>query len=205
MKLFVLLFVMILLVGCSKSEQNEEVEVKPSKQEKIITMLESIENYEAEVIVTYFSNKNINKYQMLQQVKKGVGYRIVVTTPESVAGNITISDASGVVQINTRLNLRFEQAAGQNEERSSIILTNFAEEFLSSSEQQIENMGNITILTIDRVHTNPYMANFALWLDSETLTPLRLNTYDIEGELRIEVIYQNIAINIDDTNWGLQS
>ena len=196
--LFIL--ISIILIGCATESEKEKTPQEPSKEAKIIEYLQNINKFEADVIVTYFSNKNINKYRMLQQVESMVGYTITITEPERVAGNITIATAEGIMQKNTRLNLSFSQEARDSNVSSSIILTNFVDTFLSSSDKIINDHGDIIKLTVKLDGDNLYAAASSLWLDRETLTPKRLNTYDIDNGLRIEVIFLSINIERGDYN-----
>jgi len=160
-------------------------------------MLENLQNYKATATVKYISNKNINQYEVIQYVKSSGHYRIEVTAPDNMAGNITISDTTQVAQIHTRLNLKHSLELTENKERSSIILTNFIHNFLNCNERRNFSDGYATTLEIDIPSTHPYIATATLEIDNTALTPIRLTTYDVNQEARIEVIYNTFEINIE--------
>jgi len=130
----------------------------------------------------------------LKHVNSDGKYRIEVLAPESVLGNITISDTINTVQNNKSLGTQIKTASNNNQ-RSSLFITNFAHYFATNPLEPIQS-DDETILRALLNSDNPYIHTQSLTFDNKLLTPTRLVTYDVNGEERIVVIFKNFVYNV---------
>ncbi|MCL2461659.1 MAG: hypothetical protein FWF44_03270 [Defluviitaleaceae bacterium] len=177
--------------------------------EKIQTMLVNLTSFKADASVEYKSNKGSNTYDTLQQCRITGEYRIEVTGPKKVAGNVSIFDGKVISQFNTNISGRVNVTATENQERSEILLTNFIKNYLSSQEVSI-SVANIaseqcTVLEAAIPGNHPYLATEKLWVDNTTLKPVQLVIYDQQSSERIIVTYKTFEYNIqlDDSLFKL--
>ena len=193
-KLFApLLLVGLLLLSACGTGLNQ------SAYEKIHSQLLKMETYEATAAVTFVSNKNSHEYETLQQCKSSGEYRIEVTGPEKVAGNVTIFDGKVICQYNGRTEGKMSIASAEAPERAEIFLTSFVRNYIKSQEVSVSaaNMDDsaCTVLEATIPGEHPYLRTEKLWVDNETLKPVRLVIYDPDGGERILVTYRSFEYN----------
>jgi len=197
--LFAMLAAILLFAGCrgtggaKRGDQNA--------YEKIQAMLVGLTSFRSEATVEYKSNKGSNVYETTQQCKITGEYRIEVTGPEKVAGNVSVSDGKTISQFNKNLSGRITITTKENQERSEILLTNFIKNYLSSQEVSI-SVANIatnqcTVLEAAIPGGHPYIASEKLWIDNKTLKPVQLTIYDPQGSERILVTYNSFEYNVE--------
>ncbi|MDR2899329.1 MAG: hypothetical protein LBU94_03365, partial [Clostridiales bacterium] len=140
-KLFRLAAIFIVLTvifsGCSILKSNDGV-ADTSAYEKIQKTLMDMKSYQAQAQVKYISNKNENEYDTLQQCKITGEYRIEVTGPENVKGNVTLSDGKTICQFNPNVSSKIAVGSKESPERSEIFLTSFIKNYVNSNEVSLE-------------------------------------------------------------------
>ena len=202
---FLMSFVTIILVfsGCSMFKSDGSTS-DANAYEKIQKQLMSMKSYQSEATVKYISNKNTNEYETLQQCKITGEYRIEVTGPENVKGNITLSDGETICQFNPNVSGKIAVGTTDSPERSELFLTSFIKNYLSSKEVSLEvsnfGEGRATILEASVPGSHPYLSSEKLWVDNETHKPIQLIIYDPDGAERLVVTYKNFEYNpnLDD-------
>jgi outer membrane lipoprotein-sorting protein len=196
--LFFLATAVAFLAGCSSYSGTGQSDV--NIYEKIQKRLVKLETYRSEATVEYKSNKGTNVYDTLQQCKAGGQYRVEVTGPKNVAGNVTLSDGKVIAQFNPKISGKISVGVKENPERSEIFLTSFIKNYLNSQEVSVTagnfNNGKCTILEADVPGDHPYLATEKLWVDNKTLNPVKLVVYDPDLSERIVVNYNSFDYNI---------
>jgi len=197
---FALVILMVVASGCSAISRSEP-EDNRNAYERIHEKLVGLQTYRAEVTVEYISNRGSNVYETLQQASSDGRYRIEVTGPENVAGSVTVFDGQTIAQFNPRVSGRVAMSARENPERSEIFLTSFIRNYLGSKDVSISvasfGQGNFTVLETVVPGNHPYMASSRLWVDNQTLDPVRLVIYDRDGTQRVIVNYKTFEYNVD--------
>ena len=190
-----MLALMVLTAGCGVRADNR------TAYEKIQEKLISMETYEAEADITYISNKNSHTYETKQQCRMSGEYRIEVTAPERVAGNVTVCDGKTIAQFNERVAGKISVSANEAMERIELFLTSFIKNYVRSQEVSIAvaNIDNepCTVLEASIPGEHPYLRSEKLWVDNTTLKPVRLIIYDSNGSERIVVTYKSFEYNIN--------
>ena len=169
--------------------------------ERIQRMLIELENYRAIATVEYRSNKGTNTYETVQHARITGEYRIEVTATANVAGSVTTSDGAQIFQFNSRVNGRVSLMVQEAPERSEIFLTSFIRNYLQSEEVSVSvadmEEGVRTVFEADVPGDHPYLATARLWVDNETLVPVKLIIFDQDGAERIVVTYHVFEYNVD--------
>ncbi len=186
----------LLQTGCAGLNEALKPEREETAAEKIQNELNNLQTYQSEATVEYISNKGRNAYDTVQQCKAQGQYRIEVVGPERAVGNITLSDGSTIYQYNARINAKVSVAVKENQERSEIFLTSFIKNYAAENGGHSENAENFTVLEAKVPGEHPYLATEKLWVDNETLKPVKLVVYDPNGGERIVVTYKTFAYNV---------
>jgi len=179
--------------------------------EKVQNMLLKLTTYEAAATVTFISNKNSHEYETLQHGKITGEYRIEVTGPEKVAGNVTVFDGKVICQFNGRTSGKMTVASAEAPERAELFLTSFIKNYVKSQEVSISvaNMDEsvCTVLEASIPGEHPYLRTEKLWVDNKTLKPVQLAIYDPDGGERILVTYRSFEYNkvLDDALFTVTS
>jgi outer membrane lipoprotein-sorting protein len=168
--------------------------------EKIQTIMVNMKTYESQATVEYKSNKGSNTYETVQKCRSTGEYRVEVVGPDKVAGNITISDGKTIYQYNTRLSGKIAVATKESLERSEIFFTSFIKNYLQSMDTAVSvaKISNDPCTVLEAVipGDHPYLATEKLWVDNETLKPVKLIIYDPQGSERILVTYKTFEYNV---------
>ena len=85
--------IMILMSGCSS-----KAEGKVTDEESALNFLQSLEGYEAQVNVVFFSNRGEKEYVVHQRVRADGQYRLEILEPEAFRGVITVCDGTQIQQ-----------------------------------------------------------------------------------------------------------
>lgn len=198
------MFLLILVAGLAACRSREAAEPEPTIYQQIHQRLVNLQTYRAFATVEYISNKGTNTYETIQHGRITGEYRVEVTAPEHVAGNITSSDGQHIYQFNTRVNGRVMILAGESKERSEIFITAFIRNWKSSQETSVTvanlGEGQYTILEAVIPGSHPYLATQKLWVSNETFLPAKLIIFDPSGTERIVVTYHQFEYNIELDN-----
>jgi len=173
-----------------------------STHEKVQKMLTELESYEAETTITRISNKGENTYGAKQWYLISGEYKMEITSPDDVAGNYTIYNGSKVCQYNPKMNTAVAIEVEENQARNELFLGQFIKNYLKSEEVAIhvvENLeeGTSTVLEAIIPGSYKYTATEKLWIDNKTILPTRLVIYDIDGNERYIVEYNEFVYNND--------
>lgn len=190
----------VILSGCAFLPGDDSAgEVDVSAYERIHEALMNMHSFQAEATIRYISNKNTNEYITHQQARMSGEYRIEVTGPEDVAGNITVFDGKTIYQFNPSVSERIAVSVRETPERSQVFLTSFIKNYIASQEVSVAagnfDEGAATIFEAPIPGTHPYMATQRLWVDNETLNPIQLIVYDADGVERIVITYTSFEYN----------
>jgi outer membrane lipoprotein-sorting protein len=196
-----LLLTAILLAGCGKTPGNTEERLEATVYVQIQRALTEMKNYKSSATIEYISNKGTNQYEILQASRATGEYRVEVTGPENVAGNITVFDGATIYQFNPRVAGRVSVGVKENQERSEIFVTSFVRNYLRSQEVSVSagSFGESRSTALEAIvpGDHPYLSTEKLWVDNETLKPVKLAIYDPEGSERIIVTFNTFEYNVE--------
>lgn len=186
----------LFLTGCTLSELKELAPLPLlTQEEQVLEKLSGLENFKAVVTAEYLSNKNINTYELIQVGTNTGAYYIEVTAPQRLKGSVMLSDNTHIYQLNTLLGEAHHLGTSERKERSTLLLTNFIA-YLPLAETQILASEDETVVQVFLPTNHVYLHSKRLTLDNDTLTPIRLVTYDINDQPRVIVTYREFFYNI---------
>jgi outer membrane lipoprotein-sorting protein len=185
------------VAGCSSARRDLP---KQTAYERVQKTLIELTSYRARATVEYKSNKGSNVYEVLQHSRITGEYRVEVTGPDMVAGSVTCSDGQRIYQYNNRVNGRVSLLVKESQERSEIFVTSFIKNYLTSQEVSISvaslGEGQCTVLEAVIPGSHPYLASQKLWMDNETLKPVKMVIYDPDGAERVIVTFNAFEYNV---------
>lgn len=182
-----IIFILILLMFYSKINKNEE---SGNNNNNILNM----SSYKANIEVTIKSNKNTNKYKMIQEYKKGEYSKQVVEEPEQIYG-LTVEYKDNNLKVeNTKLNLTNIYENYNYITENNLFLNEFVEDYNNSDKREMEEKNDEIILyTNCRNSDNKYQANKILTIDKETNKPKKLEVQDINKNTTVYILYNEIS------------
>jgi len=196
--------ILILLFATSCSGQGLPGPSNPEEMnafEQISRKLMEMQNFRAIATIEYHSNKGVNVYEVIQHARVTGEYRVEVTAPQQVAGSVTASDGNQIVQFNSRVNGRVSLMVQETPERSEIFLTSFVRNYLQCNEISVSvadmEQGLRTVFEATVPGNHHYLAISRLWVDNETLLPVKLVIFDQDGAERIVVTYHVFEFNVE--------
>ena len=196
-----LFMLMLVITACSVGGLRGPADAQEiSAFEQIQRKLMEMQDFRAIATVEYHSNKGVNVYETIQHARMTGEYRIEVTAPAHVAGSVTASDGRQILQFNSRVNGRVSLTIQETPERSEIFLTSFIRNYLQSEEVSVsvadmdEGVRTVFEATVPGGH--PYLATQRLWVDNETLLPVKLIIFDPDGAERVVVTYHVFEYNV---------
>jgi len=181
-------------IGATKADSQNTYQ----KMQAIFT---NVRSYACEATVEYKSNKGSNVYDTTQKCKTTGEYRVEVVGPDNVSGNVTLSDGKTIYQYNKRISGKISVATKESQERSEIFFTSFIKNYLKSAETSMSAAkvegDPCTVFEALIPGTHPYLASEKLWIDNQTLKPVKLIIYDPQGSERIIVTYKTFDYNVE--------
>ena len=155
----------------------------------------NVSSYKARVKVSIKSNKNSNFYEFEQEVKGQSYSRQYTLSPDSLAGMEIIYENGIITLKNTKYNLSQIYNNYPYVVTNSLFLTSFIEGYRNSeTKSAIEIDGKIQMSYISEI--NKYNNKQILYIDKSSLEPTNLQIFDINNEIKVDIIYNEIELNI---------
>lgn len=180
------------LTGCQKEEPLTELQ---SIQQQLLSM----DGYYCTATLTRSSNKSEKVYETEQYVKSTGEYKLELTAPNDVAGNYTIYDGKQICQYNPTLNSSIIKDIPYDKSRNELFLNQFMENYIKSNDVEVtvSNIDNSNCIVLEAIITgdDTALSHEKLWIDTETMLPIRLSIYDKEDNERYRLEYDNFEYN----------
>ena len=178
---------------------NSNYKTKQNGNNKNIQEIEqyilNVTSYKAKIKVTVISNKNTNFYEFEQEVKSGSYSKQLALLPESLAGMEIIYENGIITVKNAQYNLSKVYENYPYVTTNSLFLTSFIEGFRNAEDKEIkEEDGKIQMTYMPKL--NKYNNKQILYIDKASLKPKNLKIYDVNNELKVDIIYNEIELNI---------
>lgn len=178
--------------ACAKEEPMTEMEA-------IQKALAEMEGYSCTAELTRTSNKGQNTYGTKQYYKSTGEYRLELTSPESVAGNYTVFDGQRICQHNPRLGSSIIKDVPESQHRNELFLGQFVKNYMQSEGVSVEAAAldetKCAVLEAVIPGNDAAVATEKLWVDRESLLPVRFVIYDADGEERYRLDYEEFVFN----------
>ena len=156
-----------------------------------------LKHYEAVATISFLKDKQPNTIKMKQIAQEDGKYEMILIEPDHLKGTSYKYDGQKLMAYYDVLDQTVEQkvSIAQNE----VLLTSFAKRYVSSEhikKQEVQLNGNKMITYEVPIEGNfKYLSKEKIWLEEKNLTPVQLVLYDDEGNITMEVIYDEVKYN----------
>ena len=186
---FVLLFA---VCACSREKNLTELE-------EIQRQLAEMEGYTCTATLIRQTGNGEKTYETKQYYKSTGEYRLELTAPETVAGNYTVFDGDRICQHNPRVNNSIIRDVPESQHRSELFLGQFIKNYMQSEGVSVEtaSFDSAKCIVLEAVipGNDDGLATEKLWVDRETLLPVRFVIYDAGGKERYQMEYHEFTFN----------
>ncbi|MCJ7855515.1 hypothetical protein MUJ63_04280 [Lachnospiraceae bacterium NSJ-143] len=182
-----------LLCGCFSPGKAD------TPMEKIQERLNSMQGYYCTADLTRFSSKGESKFGVKQYFKMTGQYRMEMVSPDEVAGNFTVYDGKTICQYNPRVKGKIVQDVPENKARNELFLGQFVKNYMNSEgvSLAVSNIGESRCTVLEAVipGDNKFTSTEKLWIDNETLNPVKLVIYDADGKEKYIIEYNEFQFD----------
>lgn len=186
LSLLLSLFLLGSIAACQKAEPLSE---SAAIQKKLAEM----EGYACTATLTRISAKGEKTYETKQYYKSTGEYRLELTAPAAVAGNYTIFDGARLCQYNPKLESSIIKDVPESQQRNELFLGQFIRNYMQSEGVALEaaalDEAKCVVLEAIIPGNDAAIAAEKLWVDRESLLPVRFVLYDAEGQERYILDY----------------
>ena len=155
----------------------------------------NVNSYKAKIKVTVKSNKNVNFYELKQEVKANNETKQIALSPKDLEG-IEISYKDGTIQVkNTRYNLTTIYKNYPYISDNSMYLTSFIEGYKKAENKEIKEVDNKIELSYE-TKKNKYNNKQKLYINKSTLLPENMQILNINNDTKVDILYNEIELNI---------
>ncbi len=180
------------VAACQKEEPLTELEA-------IQKQLAEMEGYACTATLTRISGKEEKTYETQQYYKSTGEYRLELTAPEAVAGNYTVFDGKRICQYNPKLDSSIIKDVPESQQRNELFLGQFVKNYMQSEGVSVETAAldesRCVVLEAVIPGNDPAIATEKLWVDRESLLPVRFILYDADGNERYKMDYTTFTFN----------
>ncbi len=186
------------IAACSRQEPMTELEA-------IQKQLAEMEGYSCTATLTRTNDRGTQTYETNQYYKSTGEYRLELTAPQHVAGNYTIFDGNRACQYNHRLDSSIIKNVPESQHRNELFLGQFISNYMQSEGVSVEaaSLDESRCIILEAVipGNDANLSTEKLWVDRESLLPVRFVIYDTDGEARYQMDYTAFTFNpqFDDT------
>jgi outer membrane lipoprotein-sorting protein len=193
--ILLILLVIIFLIIIFKNMTKKSKSGNNMDSQEIVDYILNINSYLAKVEVTVNSNKNTNKYILLQEYNTENGCIQEVLEPNNIAGvKIIIKDNNLTIE-NTNLNLQTIFENYQGLEDNSLDLINFINDYKINSSSNFEEENGEIIMNTTENNNNKYLKNKILYINKENIIPTKLIIKDNNQNTTLIIKYNEIELN----------
>ncbi len=193
--LILIIIIVIFLIFFSKKDY-KNLKLGNNSIEEIEEYILNISSYEAKIEATINSNKNTNKYVIMQTYEKTKQTKQVVLEPSNIEGLEIEYNGQNLILKNTRLNLEKVYENYEYLIDNFITLESFISDYTELKESNktsiYEEENNVIMEVKEKV--NKYICKKTLYIDKNTAKPSKLLVQDINGENIVYILYNEIEI-----------
>lgn len=188
--LIIVFIAIIISIFIFALNNNKKVESGNNDNNQIL----NINSYKAQIELTVTSNKNTNKYKIIQEYKKDEYCTQEIVEPENIRG-VAIEYTNNTLTLkNTNLNLTNIYEDYKYVAENNLLLNKFVEDFKNSENSRKEESENeITLSTDCKTKENKYQVKKRLVVDKKTNKPIKLEVQDINQNITAYILYNEIS------------
>lgn len=188
-----LLLLPLLLSGCRAPSEK-------GLRDGLSKEINNVKSFHALMEIRIAARDSVERYEVEQWFLAPQLYRVDVGLPHG-SGQRFITDGVVTHIYEEELKEWFQvDNASEHNPTPPFLLTSYWQNFLDSREMTLLGKEKLEQRTYYKVEviprdTNEYREKEIFWLDSKTLMPMRIETYDAKGELRAELVFKEIVLN----------
>ena len=157
----------------------------------------SMQSYEAKATVVFLKDKQANTISMQQKASSEGLYEMVYLLPKHLEGTTMRFDGEKLIETYPNNEQKVEEKVGTVE--NEILLTTFIKRLETTDQVKKQDAvldgKNVITYEIPIEGNYKYLAKEKVWLDEKQMIPLQLVIYDTEGNVSIEVQYEDFKYN----------
>lgn len=180
------------VAACSRQKPMTELEA-------IQKQLAEMEGYTCTATLTRTNERGIKTYETKQDCKATGEYRLELLSPENVAGNYTLFDGERICQYNHQLDHCITKDVPPSQHRNELFLNQFISNYMQSEGVDVEaaTLDESRCILLEAVipGTDTDLSTEKLWVDRETLLPVRFVIYNADGKERYRMDYTSFAFD----------
>ena len=192
LSLFLSFSLLFTIAACSREEPLSELE-------SIQKQLAEMQGYTCTATLTRTNDRGEQTYETKQYCKSTGEYRLELTAPENVAGNYTVFDGERICQYNPRLDSSIIRDIPESQHRNELFLSQFIQNYMQSEGVSVETaaLDESRCIVLEAIipGNDASLASEKLWVDRESLLPVRFVIYDAEGEERYSMDYSSFEFD----------
>ncbi len=189
--LLIFLIAAALLSGCGPKTQK-----KPEDVQKFLMNLRS---YKCDVVLAITNNRSTNVYKETHLYKYPDKYRIELTEPSDLKGQTTIFNGEKAYIYHPQINTYLETRNFSSTIEFSSFIGAFAEYFKNNGGARFKmeefREKQCFVLEIPIEPQNPYRAVEKIWIDAESILPVKAEILDKDKKVSAQVLYENFEAN----------
>ena len=203
LSIFLSFSLLFTIAACSRKEPMTELE-------SIQKQLAEMDGYTCTATLTRTNDRGEQTYETKQYYKSSGEYRLELTAPENVAGNYTVFDGERICQYNPRLNSSIIKDAPESQHRNELFLGQFIANYMQSEGVSVETaaLDESRCIVLEAVipGNDGDLSTEKLWVDRESLLPVRFVIYNTDGEERYRMDYASFTFNpqFDDSLFAIE-
>lgn len=168
---------------------------------RIFYKYNDLKSYRCLVKVTATSNKTTRAYTMEQYYRAPDCYRVEVLSPEEIKGLVTVYANNSMTTVQPGIESKFTLLNYNPVYESYIFLPDFFEAYYKSEQTTVITMNEedskYTILKADIPGSNIYRFSQSLWIDNQSLLPIKMEIYDIANKPTISVEFDQVELDVE--------
>ena len=202
-KIIIVIIILAVLIFCiiqifiKKTIKNSKIGNNSSSQE-IIENLMNLSSYTVKIEMLVYSNKNENKYEIVQSYEKnGDNEKSVqeILEPENISGVKIIQENDKLILENSRLSLKNIIENYKYMTDNCIDLSSFVKEYKNNENKQQNENEDEVILSFIKTDANPYIKNRILTIDKKTGNPKKMECKSENEKTTLYILYNEVKLN----------
>lgn len=192
------IFIVVLIFLSKKTYKNNTFgnNINNKNSEEIKNYILAISSYESEIEVEVKSNKNNNKYVIIQKYVTPNIYKQKVLQPSNIENIVIIYDGKDLKIENSKINLSRLYENYNCITENFLYLTSFIEDYKNNNNSTcVEENHQIIMATKSNNTNNKYATYKKLYINRENGKPNKMEILDVNKNITVNIKYNEIKIN----------
>ena len=120
-------------------------------------------------------------------------------SPKSAEGSIILFDGKMIWQYNPKIDGKISSESSDKQARSEILISSFVENYIKTKDGAVKSgsfdESKCTVLEAEINGKSKIFSQEKLWVDNDTLIPIKLEIYDNEQKTRAVVVFKDFEYN----------